>query len=317
MDEILLANFMVFHDAVRDGEYDLWIGDEAWDVDHYLHENPELKTTPFAWLTDFVGWLPMPPDPDGHEACLTADYNAEMIEHIARFPRVRDAAVFVGNADDLVPDRFGPSLPFIREWTEAHYAFAGYVDYVPKGLLARRAELRDRFGIRDGERVAVATVGGTAVGRGLLRRLIDSFPRAKRLVPELRLIVVAGPRIDPASLPAHEGLEIRGYMPDLHELLAACDIGLVQGGLSTCMELVSLQRPFLYFPLTGHFEQNRYVPLRLANYGVPEGARVPFDEATPECLAERIRDALDRPVTYRAVEQGGARRAAEQIAALL
>ncbi len=32
-----------------------------------------------------------------HEAFLTADYNAEMIEHIARFPRVRDRAVFVGN----------------------------------------------------------------------------------------------------------------------------------------------------------------------------------------------------------------------------
>ena len=60
MDEILVANFMVFHDAVEGGEYDLVIGDEAWDVDHFLHENPELKPTAFAWMTDFVGWLPMP-----------------------------------------------------------------------------------------------------------------------------------------------------------------------------------------------------------------------------------------------------------------
>jgi pimeloyl-ACP methyl ester carboxylesterase len=30
MDEILLANFMVFHDVIRDDVYDLWIGDEAW-----------------------------------------------------------------------------------------------------------------------------------------------------------------------------------------------------------------------------------------------------------------------------------------------
>ena len=43
MDEILLANFMVFHDLVRDEEYDLWIGDEAWELDYYLHENPEQK----------------------------------------------------------------------------------------------------------------------------------------------------------------------------------------------------------------------------------------------------------------------------------
>jgi hypothetical protein len=30
MDEILVANFMVFHDVVADDRYDLVIGDEAW-----------------------------------------------------------------------------------------------------------------------------------------------------------------------------------------------------------------------------------------------------------------------------------------------
>jgi hypothetical protein len=126
MDEILLANFMVFHDLVADGHYDLVVGDEAWDVDHFLHENPELKQTTYAWMTDFVGILPMP-DGGEREAFLTADYNAEMLEHIARFPRVRDRAIFVGNPDDIVADRFGPGLPSIREWVQAHYAFAGYV----------------------------------------------------------------------------------------------------------------------------------------------------------------------------------------------
>ena len=65
MDEILLANFMVFHDLVREEDYDLWIGDEAWELDYYLHENPEQKTAAYVWLTDFVGWLPMP---DGGDA---------------------------------------------------------------------------------------------------------------------------------------------------------------------------------------------------------------------------------------------------------
>ena len=46
MDEILLSNFMVFHDLVREEQYDLWIGDEAWELDYYLHENPEQKRTP-------------------------------------------------------------------------------------------------------------------------------------------------------------------------------------------------------------------------------------------------------------------------------
>jgi pimeloyl-ACP methyl ester carboxylesterase len=75
MDEILVANFMVFQDLVTSDQYDLWIGDEAWELDYYLHENPEQKRAAYCWLTDFVGWLPMA-DGGDREAFLTADYNA-------------------------------------------------------------------------------------------------------------------------------------------------------------------------------------------------------------------------------------------------
>ncbi|MEP7179021.1 MAG: alpha/beta hydrolase, partial [Pseudonocardiales bacterium] len=100
MDEILVNNFMVFADLVAEQPYDLWLGDEAWDIDFFLHENPELKRTAFVWMTDFVGWLPMP-DGGAAEARLTADYNAEMIEQRARFRRVRDRSIFVGNPEDV------------------------------------------------------------------------------------------------------------------------------------------------------------------------------------------------------------------------
>ena len=78
LDEILLANFMVFHDVVRDERYDLWLGDEAWELDYYLHENPELKSAPYVFLTDFVG---LAADERSGEEALTADYNAR--EHRA------------------------------------------------------------------------------------------------------------------------------------------------------------------------------------------------------------------------------------------
>ena len=149
MDEILLSNFMVFHDLVRDEQYDLWIGDEAWELDYYLHENPEQKRSPYVWLTDFVGWLPMP-DGGDHEAFLTGDYNEEMIEHIARFPRVRDQAVFVGNPEDIVPERFASHLPWVREWTEEHYSFAGYVTGFDPAEFADRADPQGRARLRRG-----------------------------------------------------------------------------------------------------------------------------------------------------------------------
>ena len=200
MDEILVANFMVFHDVVSDEQYDLWIGDEAWELDYYLHENPELKQAAYVWLTDFVGWLPMP-DGGEREAFLTADYNAEMIEHIARYPRVRDRAIFVGNADDIVPDAFGPDLPLIRDWTEQHFDFSGYMTGFDPAEFADREALRAELGYAPDEQVCIVTVGGSGVGGHLLRRVIDAFPEAKERVPELRMIVVAGPRIDPATLP--------------------------------------------------------------------------------------------------------------------
>ena len=106
-------------------------------------------------------------------------------------------------------------------------------------------------------------------------------------------------------------------MHNLYELLAAADVALVQGGLSTTMELVTAARPFLYFPLTSHCEQNSHVAWRLERYGVPPERRIPYCEATPETIAARLSAALDAPPAYRCVQPGGARRAAEVLAALL
>ena len=315
MDEILVNNFMVFHDAVSEGDYDLVIGDEAWDIDYYWHENPELKRTAFAWMTDFVGWLPMPEGGD-HEAFLTADYNAEMIEQVERFPRIRDRAIFVGEPDDIVPDDFGPGLPSIRDWTERHYDFSGYITgFDPQPLIEGREGLRRELGFEPDQRVVVVTVGGSGVGEALLRRVIASYPEARRRVNGLRMIVVAGPRIDPASLGAHPEIEVLPFVPNLYRHLAACDLAVVQGGLTTTMELAAGRRPFLYFPLRNHFEQNRHVRHRLNRYGA--GHYMDFDASPPEVIAEAIAAEIDRPIDYQPVETDGAARAAALIAPLL
>jgi pimeloyl-ACP methyl ester carboxylesterase/predicted glycosyltransferase len=314
MDEILLANFMVFHDLVRERHYDLWIGDEAWELDYFLHENPELKSAAYAWLTDFVGFLPMP-DGDAREAALTADYNAEMIEQIARYPRVRDRSIFVGEPDDIVAGTFGPSLPSIREWTERHYSFCGYITGFDPAALGDRGALRAQLGYGRDEQVCLVTVGGSGVGAALLARVIESLPHARKLVPKLRMVVVAGPRIDPASLPAYEGLEILPFVADLHRHLAACDVAVVQGGLTTTMELTATHRPFLYFPLRNHFEQNLHVRHRLERHRA--GRPMDYEESPPEQIAQAIAQELGREASYREVPVDGATRAARLIAELL
>jgi len=313
MDEILVANFMVFDDLVREREYDLWIGDEAWDLDHFLHENPGLKRTPFAWLTDFVGWVPMA-DGGEHEAFLTADYNAEMVEHVARYPRLRDRSVFVGDPEDLVPDALGPGLPTIRDWTLEHFAFSGYVMGDRPGPEERRG-LRRRLGYGDDEVVCIASVGGSGVGAPLLRRIIDSYDAASARVPGLSMHVVTGPRLDPASFPAPAGVHVHGFLPDLDRHHAVCDIAVVQGGLSTTMELTANQRPFLYFPLRHHFEQQVHVRHRLERHGA--GRAMDYETADPDAIADALVDELAREVAYVPVPSDGAAKAAQLIGELL
>ncbi len=314
MDEILASNFMLFHEVAAERRYDLWIGDEAWELDYYLHENPEEKRAPFAWLTDFVGFLPME-DGGERESFLTADYNADMVDHVAAHPEVRDLALFVGNPDDIVAGRLGPDLPGIRDWTERNFDFSGYVTGFDPIALAERGRLRDELGYRDDEQVCIVTVGGSGVGADLLRRVIAAYPKAKEAVPDLRMIVVAGPRIDPDSLPTYPGLEVAPFVRDLYRHLAACDLAVVQGGLTTSMELTAQRRPFLYFPLRHHFEQNFHVAHRLDRYGA--GRRMDFDEATPDVIAAAIATEIGGDVDYLPVETDGARLAAERLVELL
>ena len=153
------------------------------------------------------------------------------------------------------------------------------------------------------------------MGADLLRRVIAAFPQAKERVPELRMIVVAGPRIDPASLPSAPGLEVVPYVHNLYRHLAACDLAVVQGGLTTSMELTAQKRPFLYFPLRHHFEQNFHVRHRLERYGA--GRRMDFDDSPPERIAAAIAQEIGREVAYRDVEVDGAARAARRLAEML
>jgi pimeloyl-ACP methyl ester carboxylesterase/predicted glycosyltransferase len=314
MDEILLSNFMAFHDLVREENYDVWIGDEAWELDYFLHENPEEKRAAYAWLTDFVGWLPMP-DGGDREAALTTDYNADMIEQIERYPRVRDRAIFVGNETDIVSDSFGAGLPAIRDWTKAHYDFAGYVTGFDPAAFSDRESVRAELGYRPDEQVCIVTVGGSGVGQSLLRKVIHAYEPARKRVPNLRMIVVAGPRVDPATLPTYDGVEIRPYVYELYRHLAVCDLAVIQGGLTTAMELTANRRPFLYFPLGHHFEQNFHVRNRLQRYRA--GRCMQYNMETSETIAAAIAEEIGRTTDYLPVEADGAARAAQLIADLL
>ena len=163
----------------------------------------------------------------------------------------------------------------------------------------------------------MVTVGGSGVGE--VRSCGGSSTRTRsraRRFPGLRMLVVAGPRID-AGLDRRRrrACDVVAFVPDLYRHLAACDLAVVQGGLTTAMELTTNRRPFLYFPLKHHFEQHFHVHHRLERHRA--GRRMEYDESTPQVIATAIAQEIGRDVDYRPVDPGGARRAAQHIAELV
>ncbi len=317
MDEIFCANYLLFDDVVRDASYDLWVGDESWEVDYFLHENPDRKIAPYVFMTDVIGFLPTDPA-DPREAELCSDYNADSIEKRERFPRLRDASMFIGSFDELPDCPFGEGLPGIRSWSRRWFSSVPYVLPFNPAAYRDRAKLRRQLGYSGDEPLFVAAVGGTAVGTSLLELTCDAFARLRKQVPGARMLLVSGPRIDPRLLPDIEGMDKRGYVPDLFEHLACADAAVVQGGLSTTMELVATGRPFIYFPLRRHWEQQHFVAHRLSYYRA--GLQMDYLTTSADDLATAMRAALAQSGTgpgYRQVPRGGATQAAARIAALL
>ena len=124
-------------------------------------------------------------------------------------------------------------------------------------------------------------------------------------------MIVAGPRIKAEGINAPEGVIVKGYVPELYKHFAASDLAIVQGGGSTTFELTALKRPFIYFPLEGHFEQQVIVPNGLPRHRASVKMRYPG--TTPQKLAEVVVANLGKKVDYADVPVDGARKAAEII----
>ena len=81
------------------------------------------------------------------------------------------------------------------------------------------------------------------------------------------------------------------------------------------MELTANRRPFLYFPLKHHFEQNIHVRHRLERYRA--GRCMDFETTGPADIAAAITSEINRKAAYLPVATDGAARAAALIAGVL
>jgi UDP-N-acetylglucosamine:LPS N-acetylglucosamine transferase len=223
--------------------------------------------------------------------------------------------MFVGEPEDIPDRKFGPFLPNRREWARYRgLKYLGYIFPFDPAAYADKTIVRTALGYGPGPLV-VCAIGGTAIGKELLQLCAQAYPIARKALPALRMVLVCGPRLNPSSLSVPDGVEAVGYVPNLYEHFAACDLAIVQAGGTTTLELTALRRPFVYFPLEGHCEQQIMVSARLARHGA--GIKLMYSQTTPEILAEKTISHLGKEATWPPIRTDGAERAARLINQML
>ena len=112
-----------------------------------------------------------------------------------------------------------------------------------------------------------------------------------------------------------EGVKIVGYLPELYKHLAAADIAIVTGGGTVTLELTALKKPFLYFPLENHFEQEIAVADRCDRHNA--GVRLKFSKTTPEILAREVVSTIGKKGLYEKIPIDGDEKSADLIGKFL
>jgi UDP:flavonoid glycosyltransferase YjiC (YdhE family) len=292
------------------------VGDETYELITAYKRGKARKPLPFVMIYDFigmdaVGWNPL-------ERLGTYLWNRSWSrggKSASAISAIVDLSLFIGEEED-VPDRpFGPFLPNRREWARRRCEFVGYVlSFDPREHQDRRA-LREQLGYDADHPLVVCSIGGTAVGKGLLELCGKAYSAMADRIPDLQMVLVAGPRLDPDTLDVPNGIIRKGYVPRLYEHLATSDLAVVQGGGTVTLELTALGRPFIYFPIPGHCEQQVHVAGRLRRHGA--GVQMDSLNTSPDALAEAMVRNLGGEVETGHVPVEGARVAAEKISRLL
>ena len=304
-------NVEVFKSVVDRYGFDMVVGDEAYEIAVALIKDPGLLKVPFVMIYDFLGLDPMTRNPI--EWLKAYVWNFIWAQDHRLFEGRRNRALFVGEAEDVPEKRFGPLLPRRRRHAEKHYRFIGYVLPFDPADYSDRAKVRHDLGYGE-EPLIICSIGGTSVGREILELCGKAYAPTKEHAPQLRMLLVCGPRLDPKSLDVPEGVEIAGYVPNLHRYFAAADLAIVKAGGTSTFELTALRRPFIFFPLEGHSEQ-RVVEERLERHHA--GVKLIYSSTTPQSLSQAIISNLGKEVDCAHPPIDGAQKAAYEICQLL
>lgn len=302
-------NVTVFRQVTSRERFNLIVGDETYEISVALKKKPSVKIAPFVMIYDFIGLDSM--TKNLMEKLGVYIWNRMWAKDYKRASRFVDLTLFLGEEEDIPDKKFGFLLPHRRVWAKTRsLKSTGYVFPFNPGEYTDQGKIRAKLGYGK-EFLVVCSIGGTSVGKDLLELCAQAYPIVRKKIPDARMILVCGPRLPAESLSVPQGIEVKGYVPNLYEHFAASDLSIVQGGGTTTLELTALRRPFLYFPLENHSEQQIHVAGRLARHGA--GVKILYSQTTPEILAEKIISSIGQEATWAPIPTNGAKRTAQFI----
>jgi len=300
-------NLRLFTRVLGAHDIDVVVGNEVYEVHIGLILHLIRVRVPFIMIFDFVGTDVTTENPLDRLGAwfLNAIWAADARVYAGR----PHSALFIGEHEDIPDKPMGWALPNRRGHASRLYHEVGHVINFSPEDCADSISVRKKLGL-DSRPLVVCSVGGTSIGRDLLQLCGDAFLPLRAMLDDVQMVLVCGPRIPVESIKAPKGVDVRGYVPRLYEMYACSDVSVVQCGASSTTELAALRKPFIYFPIEGHFEQEA-VASRLARYGA--GVRMSLMDTTPESLAEAIAGECGRTPTHASLPVNGAARAAAHI----
>jgi len=310
----------IFQEILNKYHFDLIIGDEAYQIVNNLVDSAEMNEpvtqTPFIIIYDFIGEGAMTKDPKEIE--MVKRINEKWLHRIVlQFPEEIPSDLitrfFVGEIDDIEERETLKGLIDFKEAVRDHITFLGNIIRFDPEDYKDSHQIRENLGYLSSPLV-VCSVGGSNIGVSMFNLCIEAYKILIEKVPSLQMVLVCGPRIDPESLDLPAGVEAYGYVSNLVELFAACDLAIIQLGLSSAMELIALEKPFIYFPIPQHFEQYQLAK-RFNRRNI--GLELSVASATAEELVNMILINLSKEVSYPDTNFNGAKKAALAIKKLI
>jgi len=311
--KVLKHNLKIYRKIFNREKYDLVISDEAYDLTMSLALKFIRLEARYVMIYDCLGLDALTNNP--FEKLFVNLTNRTWRKWDSKmFSGPKNLALFAGEPEDVPDKRFGFLLPNRRDHAGTYYKFTGYILPFDPAEYTDKTKIRTKLGYGS-EPLIVCSIGGTSIGKDLLHLCAGAFSIIKQKIPDLRMVLICGPRLATDELKVPEEIEVKGYVSALYEHFAASDLAIVQGGGTTTIELTALNRPFLYFPLAMHCEQQIHVAGRLARHQA--GIKMVYSQTTPGILADMVIANLGKKVNYPPISINGAEKAAQFISELI